>query len=125
MLSNHYVFASHFEPVMKHIKCKLGLDEDGFMETPSCQENSCLEPNVQDRPITRDMGIPNFDVMTEGKVSTLDECFPDMEKIEYGARVIAKLVDDQSCDDARYSSICQEALQENRTVSVESCHTQK
>ena len=114
-----------FMPILEYTRCKLGLNEDGFMKTPPCQENSCVEPNVQDRPISRDMGIPNFDVMTEGKVSTLDECFPDMEKIEYGARVIAKLVDDQSCDDARYSSICQEALQENRTVSVESCQTQK
>ena len=114
-----------FMPILEYTRCKLGLNEDGFMETPPCKETSCLEPNVQDRPITRDMGIPNFDFMMAGKVSTLDDCFPDMEKIAYGARVIAKLVDDQSCDDARYSSICQEALQENRTVSIESCQTQK
>ena len=114
-----------FMPILKYTRCKLGLNEDGFMETPPCQETSCLEPNVKDRAITRDIGIPNLDFMMEGKVSTLDDCFPDMEKIEYGARVIVKLVDDQSCDDARYSFMCQEALQENRTVSIESCLTEK
>ena len=71
------------------------------------------------------MGIPNFDFMMAGKVNTLDECFSGMGKIAYGARVIAKLVDDQSCDDARYNSICQETLQANRTVSIEACQTQK
>ena len=114
-----------FIQILEYTRCKLGLSEDGFMETPPCNATSCREPDIQDRPITRDMGIPNFDFMMAGKVSTLDECFPDMGKIDYGARVVAKLVDDQSCDDARYSSICQEALQENRTVSVESCQTQK
>ena len=70
-----------------------------------------------------EVGIPNFDFMMEGRVNTLDDCFPDMEKITYGTRVIAKLVDDQSCDLPRYSSICQDLLQRNRTVLSESCKT--
>merc|ERR1739844_791650 len=71
---------------------------------------------IQDRPINRDRGIPNFDFMMEGRVSTLDDCFPEMEKITYGARVVAKLVDDQSCDVPKYSAICEEMLQKNRTI---------
>ena len=38
-----------FEPVMKHIKCKLGLDEDGFMETPTCNATACMNPIITDR----------------------------------------------------------------------------
>ena len=48
-----------------------------------------------------------------------------MEKIDYGARVIAKLVDDEPCDNPEYDSICQEAMQQNRTVLEESCETSK
>ena len=114
-----------FEPIFEYTRCKLGFNDDGFMETPPCNATLCREPSIQDRPITRDLGIPNFDFMMEGKVSTLDECFSDMEKIDYGARVIAKLVDDQSCDDPKYSSICEEAMQQNRTVLEESCETSK
>ena len=114
-----------FEPIFEYTRCKLGLNDDGFMETPPCNATLCREPSIQDRPITRDLGIPNFDFMMEGKVNTLDECFPNMDKIDYGARVIAKLVDDQSCDDPKYSSICQEAMQQNRTVLEEQCETSK
>ena len=114
-----------FMPILKYARCKLGLEEDGFMETPPCKAISCLESSIQDRPITRDLGIPNLDFMIEGRVSTLDDCFPDMEKITYGTRVIAKLVDDQSCDLPRYSSVCQDLLQRNRTVLSESCKTPK
>ena len=114
-----------FEPILEYTRCKLGLKDDGFMETPPCNATLCREPSLQDRPITRDLGVPNFDFMMEGKVSTLDECFPNMDKIDYGARVIAKLVDDQSCDDPKYSSICQDLMQQNRTVLEESCETSK
>ena len=114
-----------FDPIFEYTRCKLGLNDDGFMETPPCNATLCREPSLQDRPITRDLGIPNFDFMMEGRVSTLDECFPNMDKIDYGARVIAKLVDDESCDDPRYSSICQDLMQQNRTVLEESCETSK
>ena len=107
-------------PILEYTRCKLGLNEDGFMETPPCLDTSCLEPNVQDRPISRDMGIPNFDFMA-GKVSTLDDCFPDMEKIAYGARVIAKLVDDQSaagCTDVELGGVFQAQLAAARPGDV-------
>ena len=114
-----------FEPIFEYTRCKLGLKDDGFMETPLCNATLCREPSIEDRHITRDMGIPNFDFMMEGKVSTLDDCFSNMEKIDYGASVIAKLVDDQSCDDPKFSHICEEAMQQNRTVLEESCETSK
>ena len=106
---------------MKHIKCKLGLDEDGFMETPTCNPTECMNPMITDREITRDLGLPNLDFMVEDKVSTMDQCFPDMEKVTYGSRVLAKLVDDQPCDDPRYESICKEAMEMLQVMVEEDC----
>ena len=95
------------------------------MDTPPCNKTSCLDPAIQDQHITRDRGIPNFDFMMEGRVSTLDDCFPQMEKITYGARIIARIVDDQPCDVPKYNAICEEAIQNNRTVFEESCQNPK
>ena len=108
---------------MKHIKCKLGLDEDGFMETPTCNATECMNPMITDREITRDLGLPNLDFMVEDTVSTMDQCFPEMEKVTYGSRVLAKLVDDQPCDDPRYESICKEAMEMNQVIVEEDCKT--
>ena len=110
-----------FEPIMKHIKCKLGLDEDGFMETPKCNATSCMNPMIIDREITRDLGLPNLDFMVEDTVSTMDQCFPEMERVTYGSRVLAKLVDDQPCDDPRYESICKEAMDKDLVIVEEDC----
>ena len=93
------------------------------METPACDLNACKEPSLEDREITRDRGLPNLDFMADGMVSTMDDCFADMEKITYGARVIAKLVDDKSCDAPEYESICQELLAQNRTIFEQDCRT--
>ena len=114
-----------FEPLMKHIKCKLGLSEDGFMETPMCNATACVNPMITDREITRDLGLPNLDFMVEDTVSTMDQCFPEMEKVTYGSRVLAKLVDDQSCDDPRYESICKEAMGMDQVIVEEDCKTAK
>ena len=114
-----------FEPLMKHIKCKLGLDEDGFMETPTCNATECMNPMITDREITRDLGLPNLDFMVEDTVSTMDQCFPEMERVTYGSRVLAKLVDDQPCDDPRYESICKEAMEMDQVIVEEDCKTAK
>ena len=114
-----------FEPIMKHIKCKLGLNEDGFMETPTCNATECMNPMITDREITRDLGLPNLDFMVEDTVSTMDQCFPEMEKVTYGSRVLAKLVDDQPCDDPRYESICKEAMDMDQVIVEEDCKTAK
>jgi hypothetical protein len=112
-----------FEPIFKYLRCKIGIKEDDFMETPSCDSTACMKPEIEDRTITRDLGIPNLDFMIDGKVSTMDDCFADMKKTTYGVRVLAKLVEDVDCDDARYSSICKEVMDENRIINEDSCET--
>ena len=113
-----------FDPYIKRFKCNLGLNEDdGFMENPPCNPSACMNPEIEEREITRDRGVPNLDFMVEGMVSTMDDCFNDMEKVTYGSRVLAKLVDDESCDDSKYSSICQEALVNNNVIQEETCRS--
>ena len=75
------------------------------------------------RPITRDRGLPNLDFMIDGEVSTMDDCFSDMEKVVYGSRVRAKIVDDSSCDDPKYEEECQKLMLQNRIVMEENCET--
>ena len=111
-----------FEPILKYVRCLLGLNEvDGFMEPPPCNASSCINPTTEDRPITRDRGFPNMDFMIEDQVSTMDDCFDDMEKVVYGSRVRATLVDDASCDDPTYEQICKLLIGENRMVFEEDC----
>ena len=93
------------------------------MISPPCNNTVCMEPSIQERVITRDLGLPNLDFMVDGMTSTLDDCFDDMQKIMYGSRVITKLIDDESCDDPRYESICQDLIAQNRIVSEENCQT--
>jgi len=117
-----------FHPIFKYIRCLLGMeDEDddrGFMETPPCNASACMNPHIEDRVITHDRGMPNLDFMIEGRVSTMDDCFPDMEKVVYGSRVIAKIVDDVPCENSTYSEMCQEAIDDNRMVMEEDCESQ-
>ena len=112
-----------FEPVLKYSRCLLGLNDDEFIETPTCNSAACLDPTLEDRPITRDRGLPNLDFMIDGEVSTMDDCFPDMEKVVYGSRVRAKIVDDGSCDDPKYEEECQNLMLQNRIVMEENCGT--
>ena len=106
--------------------CKLGLDseeENGFMKTTSCDQDTCQEPSIETRTITHDLGFPNMDHMIQGQTSTYDDCFPEMEKVTYGSRVLAKLVDDVNCDDPRYEAICQEQMLQNRVLFEEDCRS--
>ena len=93
------------------------------METPQCDASACLNPNIQNKVITQDRGLPNLDFMVEDMISTMDQCFEDMQKVTYGSRVIAKLVDDQPCDDPKYASICQETMNENNVIFEENCQS--
>ena len=77
------------------------------------------------KEITRDKGLPNLDFMMEGQVNTMDDCFTDMDKVIYGARVRAKLVDDEPCDDSRYEKVCQEIIKQKRMILEESCETSR
>ena len=75
--------------------------------------------------ITHDRGFPNLDFTIEGEVSTMDDCFSDMEKVVYGSRIKVKIVDDESCDDPKYENICQEAINQNRILLEENCKSQR
>jgi len=112
-----------FEPIFKYTRCTLGLNDDGFMATPPCNASACVNPIIEDRTITRDRGLPNLDFMIDGKVSTMDECFGDMEKVVYGTRIQAKIVDDQPCEDPKYEKICQDLIEQNRMLLEENCET--
>lgn len=107
-------------PIFQYLQCKLGLHTDDFMEAPQCNSDRCVDPVIEDREITNDLGLPNLDnQMLE--VSTIDDCFQDMRKIEYGARILVKVVDDASCDDPQYKDSCESVMEENRIISEEEC----
>ena len=111
-----------FEPIFKYTRCLLGLnDDDNFMDTPPCEASSCTNPTLEEKLITRDRGFPNMDFMIEDQVSTMDDCFDDMEKVVYGSRVRATLVDNQSCDDPKYKQICDNLIEKNRILFEEDC----
>ena len=104
-----------FEPILRYTRCKIGLDYDGFMEAPPCNDTVCMEPSIEDQEITRDRGLPNLDYLRL-EVSTMDDCFRDMKKIEYAARILAKVIDDQPCDDIAYQALCQDAIEQNTNI---------
>jgi len=84
----------------------------------------CKKPNLENKPVTRDLGLPNIDHPTYEKVvTTMDQCFQDMDNVTYGSRVIVKLVDDQPCSDPKYESICEEQMNQNRVLFEEDCQT--
>jgi len=115
-----------FQPIIERIGCKLGFDADednGFMEAPACDLDSCREPSIEDKIVTRSLGLPNMDYMIQGQISTMDDCFGDMIKVTYGSRVLAKIVDDQPCEDPRYQNICQEMTVQNRVLFEEDCQS--
>ena len=114
-----------YQPMFKYFRCKLGFPEDEFMQTPPCNVSVCVNPKIEEQEITRDLGLPNLDFMIEDQVNTMNDCFGDMANVLYGARVRAKLVDDESCDDPRYRKICQELIEQNRMLVEESCENSR
>ena len=119
-----------FEPIIEKVTCKLGLDEDsveanGFMRMTSTNCSSCSEPSSEIKQVTRSLGImEEIDEILENEVSTLDDCFDDMKKVTYGSRVVAKLVDDVSCDDPRYEGICEELMIQGRVIDEDNCQSE-
>ena len=108
------------QPYISRISCKLGFNDDGFMQVPSCNSDLCSKSETEEKEITRHLDAPILDV-TDMQVRTTDDCFPDMHKVSYGSRIIAKLVDDQSCDDPQFASICDELFSQDRIIMQESC----
>ena len=113
-----------FDPLIEKIRCKLGLDEvNDFMPGNECNPNSCINPILETKIVTNDLGLPNTDFLTRGRVSTLDDCFRDMSKAKYGSRVRAKILDDVSCEKFRYQNICEELIDQNLVLYEEDCRS--
>ena len=105
------------------MRCKLGIKEDDFLDAPKCDADRCLSSKIENKFITHDLGIPNLDPMMEGKVSTLDGCFPNMPKMDYGVRIRAEIVEDGDCELEKYKKICEEEMTSNRVLFEENCKT--
>ena len=113
-----------FHPLIEKIRCKLGLDEaTEFMPGNECNPNSCIDPALETKIVTNDLGLPNTDFLTRGRVSTLDDCFRDMSKAKYGSRVRVKILDDVSCENFRYQNICEELIEQNLVLYEEDCRS--
>ena len=120
-----------FESIIEKVTCKLGLDEDqeevnGFIKIKNTNCSSCLDPSSEMKPVTRSLGVnemESIDEILENQVSTYDDCFDDMRKVKYGARVLAKLVDDVPCEDPRYEGICEELMTQGRVLNEEDCQS--
>ena len=110
-----------FEPTLRYFRCKLGLEEDEYMEAAQCNAMAC-EESLEEKVITNDLGRAPME-MINLDVQTMSDCFGNMREIEYGARVLAKIVRDGSCDDPKYQQICQDLLNENRVIEEENCRT--
>ena len=61
--------------------------------------------------------------MMDLHVQSMSDCFEDMEELQYGARVLAKVVDDQSCSDPRFAQQCEDLMSQGRVVDEDSCST--
>ena len=113
-----------FHPLIERIGCKLGFEANDNNEvTQGCDTSACRDPSREDKVVTRSLGLPNMDYMIQGQITTMDDCFDDMLKVTYGSRVLAKLVNDQPCDDVRYQNICQEMSSQNRVLFEEDCQS--
>ena len=110
-----------FEPTLRYVRCKLGLEEDEYMEAAQCNAMAC-EESLEEKVITNDLGPAPMDTMNLD-VQTMSDCFGNMREVEYGARVLAKIVRDGSCDDPEYQQICQDLMDENRVIEGENCRT--
>ena len=111
-----------FEPIFEHLRCKLGLTEDEFMEAPPCSPSICLStPHLETREITVSKPIPNMTPMNLN-VQTIDDCFDNMSKLQFGARVLIKLVDD-SCDNPKFTDRCTRLFEDRKIVVQDDCST--
>ena len=111
-----------FEPMFRYLRCKLGLDGDEYMEAAQCNEISCDE-SLEEKVITNSRPAPM--IMMDLDVQTMSDCFGEMREIQYGARVLAKIVRDASCDDPQYQQICKELMNENRVIEEDGCRTRR
>ena len=91
------------------------------MEAATCNEMRC-EESMEEKQITHDLGPAPMTMMNLG-VQTMSDCFGEMREIKYGARVLTKIVDDQSCSDPKYQQECEELMNEDRVIMEDTCAT--
>ena len=101
-------------PIFDYARCQLGIKDD-FMEAPICNRTLCTDSEIEDREITNDNGMQNVDTSTL-EVNTVDDCIPNMKKVTYGVRVLAKLI-----DDPEHKEECNRLIADQRIVEEETC----
>ena len=106
-------------PIFDYARCQLGIKDD-FMEAPICNRTLCTDSEIEEREITNDNGMQNMGVSAL-EVNTVDDCIPSMKKVTYGVRVLAKLIDDVSCDDPEHKEECDRLIADQRIVEEETC----
>ena len=111
-----------FEPIFRYLRCKLGLEDDEFMEAAQCNAMRC-EESLEEQVITNDR--PALMIGMSLDVQTMSDCFGEIREVTYGSRVLAKIVRDQSCDDPQYQQICQDLFNEGRVIEEDNCRTAK
>ena len=111
-----------YRPILQYFRCKLGLEDDEFMEAAQCNSIRC-EESLEEKIITNDRPAPM--IMKSLEVQTMSDCFGDMKEVTYGTRVLAKIVRDQSSDDPEYQEICRDLFSEDRVIEEENCRTPK
>ena len=112
-----------FEPMFRYLRCKLGIKDDDYMDAAQCNVVRCEESISEEKVITNSR--PTTLRMMNLDVQTTSECFKDVREVKYGARVLAKLIRDASCDDPEYQQICQDLLNENRIIKEDGCRTKE
>ena len=112
-----------FEPMFRYLRSKLGFKDDEYMGAAQCNAVRCEESISEEKVVTNSrpttLGMMNLEVQTKS------DCFKDVREVKYGARVLAKLIRDASCDDPEYQQICQELLNENRVIEEDGCRTKE
>ena len=109
-----------FEPLFEHIRCKLGISEDDYMEAAPCDSSICSKSEFEGRDITMSKPIPSM-VLMQLSIETIDDCFEDMTKLLYGARVLITNVDDGNCEDPRFKEQCEQLFKEDRVLMEADC----
>ena len=64
--------------------------------------------------------IPSM-ILMQLSIETIDDCFEDMTKLLYGARVLMTNVDDGSCEDPRFKEQCEQLFKEDKVLMEADC----
>ena len=98
------------EPILEHVRCKLGISEDEYMEVSPCDPPFCSALEILQWPNRYPSGNNR-------------RLFPRYDKLQYGARALIKVLDDESCEDPRLHEICKSLFEEDKVIMEEACST--